>query len=86
MLLRPKPKCRRCGAVHVTAAAALCENCAGDASVNDNSQPAPASISFTDLALAMQLDEDTLLQRFAALLHKRGATTGGAVIFDAEPE
>lgn len=39
--------------------------------VNDN-RPAPAdAIAFTDLALAMGVDEDTLLQRLAMILSKR---------------
>ena len=46
-----------------------------DSSVNDNYELPAASITFTDLAFGMGLDEDTLLQRFAAVLSRRGAVT-----------
>lgn len=38
---------------------------------NDNHQPPRDAIPFADLALAMGVDEDTLLQRLAAILHER---------------
>jgi hypothetical protein len=43
--------------------------------VNDNGLPQTTMISVTELALAMQTDEDTLLQRLAGVLHKRGDAT-----------
>ena len=41
--------------------------------VNDNDLPPPNAIAFSDLALAMQVDEDVLLQRLARILGKREA-------------
>lgn len=43
--------------------------------VNDNDEPPAVSIAFTDLAFGMGLDEDALLQRFAAILSRRDAVT-----------
>ena len=37
---------------------------------NDNKEP-PATISFTDLAASMGVDEDFLLRRLAKILNKR---------------
>jgi hypothetical protein len=42
-----------------------------EAGVNDNDQSPADAIPFTDLALAMGMDEDELLQRLAAILSKR---------------
>lgn len=42
-----------------------------DSGVNDNGARPIDAIPFTDLALAMGMDEDTLLQRLAAILRKR---------------
>ena len=42
-----------------------------DGHVNDNDIPPAVSISFSDLALGMELDEDALLRRFAAALNRR---------------
>jgi hypothetical protein len=64
-------KCQACDVIADRAASIQSEICAADSSVNDNEPPPVNSISFTDLALAMQLDEDSLLQRFAAILSKR---------------
>ena len=38
---------------------------------NDNDPPPTDAIPFADLALAMGVDEDSLLQRLAAILSKR---------------
>lgn len=38
---------------------------------NDNETPPSDPIQFSDLALAMGVDEDTLLQRFAEILRRR---------------
>jgi hypothetical protein len=38
---------------------------------NDNDEPPVNAVAFTDLASAMGMDEDALLQRFAAILRKR---------------
>ena len=43
---------------------------------NDNDAPPLDAISFSDLALALGVDEDTLLQRFAAILRKREDAAG----------
>ena len=39
--------------------------------INDNDRPNPNAIAFSDLALAMQVDEDVLLQRLAEILRER---------------
>jgi len=46
---------------------------------NDNDTPPSDAIPFSDLALAMGEDEDTLLQRFAAILRRRGENSDPAV-------
>jgi uncharacterized protein YidB (DUF937 family) len=38
---------------------------------NDNLEPPVLTISLTDLAAQSGIDEDTLLQRFAAILNRR---------------
>lgn len=38
---------------------------------NDNDAPPSDPIPFSDLAAALGVDEDVLLQRFAAILRKR---------------
>lgn len=40
-------------------------------SVNDNDAPPPDVITFTELASAMQMDEDALLCRLATILRER---------------
>jgi hypothetical protein len=42
------------------------------ATANDNDEPAADAIPFSDLALAIGVDEDTLLQRLAGILSRRG--------------
>ena len=54
---RTKTKGRNCDSGHV---------------VNDNPQPPSNAITLTELASAMQLDEDTILRRFAAILSQEG--------------
>jgi hypothetical protein len=44
------------------------DDCSG---INDNDQPSAQAITLTELASAMQVDEDALLQRLAAILTKR---------------
>jgi hypothetical protein len=39
---------------------------------NDNELKATVTISFTELAEGMQVDEDVLLQRLAGILNKEG--------------
>ena len=46
-----------------------------DTGVNDNGHPLTNAITLTDLAAAMQVDEDVLLQRLAAILGKRKDVT-----------
>jgi hypothetical protein len=45
-----------------------------DPGANDDDQPPPDAIAFTDLVLAAGVDEDTLLQRLAVVLSKREDT------------
>ena len=39
--------------------------------INDNDEAPDVTITFSDLSQAMQLDEDTLLQRLATIIQKR---------------
>ena len=47
--------------------------------MNDNQKPPENAIAFSDLALAMNVDEDTLLQRLAAILIKRDTAAAQAM-------
>lgn len=64
-------KCERCNVERATSASDLCEICSPAHHTNDNDQPTQTPIAFSDLALALQVDEDVLLQRLAAILCKR---------------
>ncbi len=46
---------------------------------NDNNTAPSDAIPFSDLALAMGVDEETLLQRFAEILRKRGRNSAAEV-------
>jgi hypothetical protein len=59
-MLRARAKSYKCNTKCDTAAAG-----------NDNNQPPSNAVTLTELASAMQLDEDVLLQRLATILHKR---------------
>ena len=61
-------KCARCKSECGTSPNGLCESCSATRHVNDNDQPSPNAVAFSDLALAMQVDEDVLLQRLAKIL------------------
>jgi hypothetical protein len=52
----------------------------GTSAANDDNSPPAKTITFTDLASAMQMDEDLLLHRLAEILRKRenSPDTGGA--------
>lgn len=71
-------KCQRCKSECGTSPNGLCESCSATRHVNDNGQPSPNAIAFSDLALAMQVDEDVLLQRLAKILGKRDADAGAS--------
>lgn len=45
---------------------------------NDNPEPLVKTITFAELAAALNIDEDTLLQRFARTLVARDASDGDA--------
>jgi hypothetical protein len=47
-------------------------------SVNDNEQPPTNTVTLTELAVAMQVDEDALLKRLAEILCKRNAGAGAS--------
>jgi hypothetical protein len=70
-------KCQRCDVECGTSPNSLCEACSSTPHINDNDRPSSA-IAFSDLALAMQVNEDILLQRLAEILHKRDADGGAS--------
>jgi hypothetical protein len=71
-------KCQRCKSECGASPNGLCESCSATRHINDNDQPSPNAIAFSDLALAMQVGEDVLLQRLAKILCKRDADAGAS--------
>ena len=47
--------------------------------VNDNPEPVTTTVTLTDLAAALGIDEDEMLQRFAKIVVKREAALDAAL-------
>ena len=47
--------------------------------VNDNPEPVTTTVTLTDLAAALGIDEDEMLQRFAKIMVKREAAIDAAL-------
>lgn len=69
-MVQTNSKCPRCGAEH-SASSELCAACPAPSHTNDNERPSPNVIAFSDLALAMQVNEDDPLRRLAEILFRR---------------
>ena len=64
-------KYRKANADSNTVSGDLCQPCSRTTVDNDNNQPPTNTVTLTELASAMQLDEDVLLQCLASILRKR---------------
>lgn len=47
--------------------------------MNDNPEPVTTTVTLTDLAAALGIDEDEMLQRFAKIMVKREAALDAAL-------
>ena len=63
--------CRGCDIKRDRIADEISDVSSGTPAVNDNENPTRNAVTIADLAVAMQVDEETVLQRIAKILSER---------------
>ena len=71
-MLQHNAVCMNCGSAYSGSASGFCEVCSDDLAVNDNIRPPGDAVTIANLAAAIGADEDTVIQRIAAILSRRG--------------